>query len=165
MTDRRLLVLVLALGCSEDRRVNDGKRMPKSPPPVTATLPADLHITVEHNGVPGAPITAASLATHPPDFSDADRRAWRIASLLKLGTASTIAATGAGGMTIELAGSTDPTAPVATLFVTRRGDVIAALVDPRDPFPDYHGQGRRLGRPGDPLPRITGVTAIRITDR
>lgn len=165
MTERFMLVLALVLGCSEDKQPNDGKRMPKLPPPATANLPADLRISVEIDGVQAAPITSASLAEVPPDFKDDERRAWRISTLLKLGTDSKIAATGAGGLTIELARASSADAPVATLFVTRRGEVIAALVDPRDPFPDYHGQGRRLGRPGDPLPRISGVTAIRISTR
>jgi hypothetical protein len=36
------------------------------------------------------------------------------------------------------------------------------MVAPGDPFPAYHGQGRRLSRPGDPLPRVGGVTRIRV---
>jgi hypothetical protein len=47
-------------------------------------------------------------------------------------------------------------------MLTRRGDIVALLVDPADPFPSYHGQGRRLGRPGDPMPRIAGVKKIRV---
>jgi hypothetical protein len=32
-----------------------------------------------------------------------------------------------------------------------------------EPFPSYHGRGGRLHRPGDPLPRIGGVTKIKVT--
>jgi hypothetical protein len=48
------------------------------------------------------------------------------------------------------------------LQVSRRGEVVATMVDPKAPFPEYHGRGGRLGRTGDPLPRVSGVTAIRV---
>jgi len=161
---RELCIVLALVGCKSDRTPNEGKRMPKAPPPVSVSIPAALEIGVTLDGVPRAPITAATLATLPPDFLDRDHRAWRISTLVA-GTppGSVIAATGAGGMTIELPLPTAPGQPIATLFVTRRSEVIVALVDPADPFPAYHGQGRRLERPGDPLPRIADVTRISIT--
>jgi hypothetical protein len=48
------------------------------------------------------------------------------------------------------------------LYLTRRGEMAAAVIDSADPFPDYHGQGGRLRRPGDPLPRVLPVSELRI---
>jgi hypothetical protein len=166
-SDRSLVLCLLLVACSKDSAPNESKRMPKPPPPVVVTaVPADLRIEVTVDGRSQPPITTATLASRPPDFSDPEHRAWRISSLLEpaeMPRSPVIAATGAANMTIELRSSDEPGQPTATLFVTRRGEVIVALVDPADPFPDYHGQGRRLGRPGDPWPRIAGVTRIAVT--
>lgn len=142
--------------------------MPNPPPPATVLIPSDLQIQVTVDGAPHAPITAATLVATPPDFVDHDRRAWKISTLLGAGAVSpgtVIAATGAAGMTIELAATAAAGQPIATLFITRRSEVIVALVDPADPFPAFHGQGRRLERPGDPMPRIADVTRIAIRSR
>ena len=161
---RELGILIALVGCRSDHAPNEGKRMPKAPPPVAVSVPSELRIEVTVDGAPRPPITAATLAALPPDFADHERRAWRISTLLGLGTTpgSVIAATGAAGMTIELPASDAAGKPTATLFVTRRSEVIVALVDPADPFPAFHGQGRRLERPGDPLPRIVDVSRIAI---
>ena len=158
-----LLALACSLGCRDGAPPNESKRMPKAPPPATVVLPSELRIEVVIAGQPREPITAASLAKVPADFTDADHRAWKIASLVGPEAAQpgmTISATSAQAVTIELR-STDQLVPA--LFVTRRGEIIAAVIDPRDPFPDYHGQGRRLGRPGDPLPRISAVAKIEVS--
>jgi hypothetical protein len=55
-----------------------------------------------------------------------------------------------------------PDAPVPTLSLNRRGEVIVGLVAPDDPFPGYHGRGGRLSRPGDPLPHLAGPLKLRI---
>jgi hypothetical protein len=53
---------------------------------------------------------------------------------------------------------------IAVIMVSRRGDVIAQIVDEKQPFPTFHGQGGRLGRPpGEPLPRVPRVSKLRIT--
>jgi hypothetical protein len=49
------------------------------------------------------------------------------------------------------------------LFLTRRGEVMVAAVDPKDPFPRYHGQGGRLRRGGDPMPRVAPVARLAVT--
>ena len=140
--------------------------MPKPPPPLELTIPADLRIAVDLDGTAAPPITAANLASIPPDFIDKEHRAWRISTLVGAAAGRpgvVVAATGARGISIKMpiAGS----GPVPALVVTRRGEVIATLVDPADPFPDFHGRGRRLGRPGDSLPRVAGVSAIHVTDQ
>jgi hypothetical protein len=52
--------------------------------------------------------------------------------------------------------------PQPVLFFTRRGEVVATQVRPEDPFPQFHGQGGRLRRPGDTTPRISPVVALRV---
>ena len=37
--------------------------------------------------------------------------------------------------------------------------MVAAALRADDPFPDYHGQGGRLRRPGDPMPRLLSPLA------
>jgi len=49
------------------------------------------------------------------------------------------------------------------LFLTRRGEVIVSMIDPKDPFPRYHGQGGRLQRAGDSWPRVVRVQRLEIT--
>jgi len=49
------------------------------------------------------------------------------------------------------------------LFLTRRGEVNVEAVDPKDPFPHYHGKGGRLHRVGDSLPHVEKVVRLEIT--
>ena len=90
----------------------------------------------------------------------------RWALLGPLDATKTVAVTGENDVTVQFRrvpkDQSDAKEPQPALLLTRRGDVVALLVDPADPFPSYHGQGRRLGRPGDPMPRIAGVKRIRV---
>ena len=49
------------------------------------------------------------------------------------------------------------------LFLTRRGEVIVSTIDPKDPFPRFHGQGGRLHRAGDSYPQVRPVARLEIT--
>ena len=166
MRSRILTMLSIALAlvaCDTAPSHNDTKRMPKPPPPEDAAPPAALSIAVEIDGVAAPPIDAARLDATPPDFTDQDRRAWRLETLLgeparREGVVTTV--TGEKGLSIQLDRSSAEGAPIAVLAVSRRGEVVAAMVDADDPFPAYHGHGGRLARRGDPLPRISGVTKI-----
>lgn len=164
---RRLLFLALALAaCKSQSDQNESKRMPKPPPPASAEAPAQLHIDVDCKGKPCDPIDAAKLASTKPDFADGEHRAWRVETLVGLAgphDGVVIAVTGDKGVTITLTTPKTDKDPVPVLVVTRRGEVIAAMVERDDPFPAYHGHGGRLGRRGDPLPRITGVTKIAVS--
>jgi hypothetical protein len=73
-----------------------------------------------------------------------------------------IAVTGAGEVTLVLREPAAGKGPVPVLLESRRGEIVAAMVAPEEPFPSYHGQGRRMNRPGDPLPRVAGVRKIRV---
>lgn len=161
-----LVALTLA-ACDRPEGRNEAKRMPNPPPSASSPVPADLRIAVEVDGAEAQPLTAAMLATHPADFAEADRRAWRIDRLVPAAArdGASIAVTGERNVTIALArpeGTDAGEELVAVLTVSRRGEVHAALVEPTEPFPPFHGRGGRLGRPGNPLPRIAGVTKITV---
>jgi hypothetical protein len=155
------ILFVAAMACKGQSDQNESKRMPKPPPPASAEAPAQLRIDVQIDGKPAPAIDAAKLAATKPDFAEGEHRAWKIESLV--GPGSAFAVTGEKAATLTLHPASDDKAPLPVLIVTRRGEVIAAMIERDDPFPAYHGHGGRLGRRGDPLPRIAGVTKIDIT--
>lgn len=161
---RWLLVALLAVACSKASNEGDKKQWQEAPPPKEVAVPAGLSITVEVDGTVKPPITSEKLAATKPDFLDAEHRAWRIPTLVADAKPSgtVVEASSPSGVAVKF---THPTAeglePV--LFLTRRGEVIVAAVDPKDPFPRYHGQGSRLRRPGDSMPRVAPVTKLAIT--
>lgn len=160
----RLLLIVLALAaCSKASSEGDKKQWQESPPPKEVTVPAGLSIAVEVDGAPSAAITSAVLGASKPDFADVDHKAWRIATLVSVaGPGSTLEASAPSGVAVKFAlPMADGLEPV--LFLTRRGEVIVSAVDPKQPFPNYHGQGSRLRRPGDSMPRVAPVTKLVIT--
>lgn len=162
-----LMVMMLAIaggGCQKASDVESTRQLPKLPPPPEVALPQTLRIAVEVDGHPAPAIDRARLARTKPDFQDLERRAWRLTTLLpeaaRPGAVAEV--TGDQNVTLLLRQSTDAKAPLPVLTESRRGGIVAAMVAPSDPFPAYHGQGRRLSRPGDPLPRVGGVTRIRV---
>lgn len=148
---------LVAAACSKAGEEAEAKRSPISPPPPSVELPADLRIPVQVDGRDIQVITTADLAAAEPDFSDTDRRAWRLVELLgdRAPAGTRVEAIGEGGVGISMSIPASEGEPQPVLFLTRRGDLVAAAVRADDPFPDYHGQGGRLRRPGDPLPRLT----------
>ena len=160
----RLLVIALALAaCSKASPEGDKKQWQESPPPKEVTVPAGLSIAVEVDGAAAAAITSAVLGASKPDFVDEDHKAWRIPTLVPAAApGATIEASSPSGVAVKFALPTpDGLEPV--LFLTRRGEVIVAALDPKQPFPKYHGQGSRLRRPGDSMPRVAPVTKLSIT--
>ncbi len=159
-------VACVAIGCKRSSDQNESKRMPKPPPPPDAEASAELHIAVEIDGKADVAIDAAKLNATKPDFVDSDRRAWRIESLVGAPAkrdGTVIAVTGEKGLTVTLHQPKSDKDPLVVLVVSRRGEVVAAMVEPDEPFPQYHGHGGRLGRRGDPLPRVAGVTKIAVS--
>ena len=157
----QLLLACVLVACS--RASEESKQLQDQPPPKEVTVPAGLSIAVEIDGATGPAITTDTLKAVKPDFSDVDRRAWLIPTLITdaspVGTV--IEATTPSGVSVKFAHpTTDGLEPV--LFLTRRGEVIVGAIDPKDPFPRYHGQGGRLHRAGDSLPRVAPVTKLSI---
>jgi hypothetical protein len=158
-------VLVLVGACQKASEVAVEKRMPKLPPPPHAAPPPNLHIEVFIDGAPAPPIDADHLLSRSPDFQDTERRAYRLSTILGPPFARDHAVaevTGEDDTTMLMRQAKDPTALEPVLMISRRGGVQVALVSAKDPFPQYHGEGRRLSRPGDPHPRIIGVKRIRV---
>jgi len=151
--------------CTKASESQEGKRMPKPPPPPSAEVESGLRIDVTIDGQPAPPIDAARLATIKPDFEDDERRAWKIATLLGPSAARpgvAFEATGDRGVSVVARPPKGAGDPIPVLTTSRRGEAHFGLVPPDQPFPAYHGQGGRLARPGDPLPRISGVSRIRV---
>src|SRR5438552_10343356 len=159
---KRCLMIMALFACqkaSEERR-----EMPKLPPPPQPRVAPSLRIEVDVDGRAQSAIDADRLAKTTPDFTDGEHRAWRFATLLgqPIAAGSSIAVTGAQNVTITLKQPSNAKDPQPVITESRRGEIVAALVSPADPFPAFHGQGRRLARPMDPLPRIAGVTKISV---
>ncbi|HTM19764.1 MAG TPA: hypothetical protein VL172_04630 [Kofleriaceae bacterium] len=159
------VALLLAAACSRAGAESEAKRSPRTPPPQSVAVPADLRIEVEVDGKPAAPITAAQLQGLAPDFADGERSAWKLSALLGAAferpgaVAEALSADGEGVLLHQPSAAGGP-APV--LYLTRRGVLVAAMVDPDKPFPAYHGQGGQLQRPGDKRPRLSGVVRLRV---
>jgi hypothetical protein len=161
----RCLVIALALvGCSRASDEGRTKHWQDKPPPSEVAVPANISIEVSVDGAARPPITSATLGRIKPDFADEDRRAWLITTLIAdaAPAGSRVEASGPSGVSLELAHPT-PAGLEPVLFLTRRGGVTFSEIDPKDPFPRYHGQGGRLHRAGDSMPRIAPVTRLAIT--
>lgn len=159
------LLGLLAAGCQRPSDEPDTKRMPKPAPAPEPEIPSALHITVTIDGTDGEPLTGERLRSITPDFADGERRAWDLVKLI--GQPATRPGSRLGfaaerGPEVLMDPSRAPEDPIPVLLVSRRGDVVATMLDPKAPFPEYHGRGGRLGRRGDPIPRVEGVKHIRI---
>lgn len=155
------ILIACAAACGKG---DDGHKRTPQPPPTGAGLPADLSIAVEINGKAAAPITADRLRALEPDFATEDHRAWKLVRVLgdELPAGAVIEAEGDGDVSIAMRPPPGDADPQPVLVLTRRGEVGAAMVAPSEPFPDYHGHGGRLRRPGDPLPRVSPVLRLRV---
>ncbi len=158
-----LLLLVAGAACSRASDEAETKQWAAQPPPKDMPPPADLNIAIKVNGVEKGAITVQTLKAKP-DFEDAERTMWLIPTLVPDAAASgsTVEAVSTAGVSVKFerpsAAGLEP-----VLFLTRRGEVIVSAIDPKDPFPRYHGQGGRLHRAGDSLPRVGPVARLEIT--
>ena len=163
-----VVALVFAAGCTKASDATSAKRMPQPPPPATARdvpLPDGLRIEVVVGGKPAAPIDAAKLRAATPDFADAERRAWKVVTLLGAdvvppGTELVVTGAPAAGLVLTQPASASDAQPA--LMLNRRGDVVATMLTPGAPFPPFHGEGGRLRRPGDTIPHLAGVVRIQV---
>lgn len=159
-----LVVSALVFACSRAEDERGGKRMPVAPPPVEVDIPHDVSIAVTVDGAARPAIDSKVLATHAPDFKDEDRRAWKLTGLVpELDHAgASIEARGKNGVSVRLERPATPGGLEPVLFLTRRGELVATMLDPSQPFPDYHGQGGRLRRPGDSMPHVSPVLELAV---
>ena len=162
------IAVAAAGGCQKASDATQAKRMPQ-PPPAPAhelTVPEGLRIELVVGGAAAPAIDAARLRTTPPDFADAERRAWKLSTLVGAGVATPgtefviNGAPSAGLVLTQPAGATEPQ---PALMLNRRGELVATMVTPNAPFPSFHGAGGRLGRPGDTTPHVPGVVRIVVT--
>jgi hypothetical protein len=162
----RVLLLLALAGCQgvgEDARA---KRMPRPPPLPEIRVPDGLNIAVTIGSTAAPSIDAARLRSTPSDFSDAERRAWKLPTLLGRETSAPgtqFAVTGAPTAALLLTEPATATEPQPGLMLNRRGDLVATMIAPNAPFPSFHGEGGRLGRPGDTTPHVPGVVRIVVT--
>jgi hypothetical protein len=164
---RRLVLSLLVLAsCSKASPEAEKKRWQEPPPPPEVSVPAGLSIAVEVNGAAKPPITTATLQHTKPDFVDVDHRAWRIPTLVADAAAAgtVVEAASPTGVAVKFANPTSDGLEPA-LFLTRRGDVMVGALDPKEPFPRYHGQGGRQRRSGDSMPRVSPVSRLAITTK
>jgi hypothetical protein len=161
---RWLLIVVALVACSRASDSGEAKKWQEAPPPKEVAVPAGLSIAVQVDGADKPPITSDVLKATNPDFLDSDHRAWRIPTLIPEAAppGAVVEAASPSGVAVKFAHPT-PEGLEPVLFLTRRGEVIVAALDPKDPFPKYHGQGSRLRRPGDSLPRVGPVAKLAIT--
>lgn len=161
------LVAALSAGCSRAENESGTKRTPVAPPPADVSVPSDLRIPVTVDGAARDPITAATLGARAPDYQDADRRAWRLVGLLPelAQSGASVEARGNQGVTVRMDMPPGTAGPQPVLFLTRRGELVATLIDPAEPFPNYHGQGGRLRRPGDTMPHVSPVLELAVVTK
>ncbi len=160
-----LALAFAAAACQKASDEGDTKRVPRPPPPEEVRVPAQLHVEVTVDGAPAPALDAARLDAAPPDFADQERRAWKLAPLLgeaALRPGAVMAAAAKEGPEVLLRAAPSATDPQPVLMVSRRGEVVVTMLDPSAPFPEFHGRGGRLGRAGDSLPRVAGVTRLRV---
>ncbi|MBS1119015.1 MAG: hypothetical protein H6Q90_1243 [Deltaproteobacteria bacterium] len=155
-------VVAAGAACSRASSEGEAKQWAEPPPTKDVPIPQHLEITVVVDGAAAAAITGDTLRGIKPDFADEERKAWRIATLISGALpAGTVEASSPSGLSVKFQHPTaDGLEPV--LYLTRRGDIIVAALDPKDPFPRYHGQGGRLHRAGDSLPRVAPVSKLEI---
>jgi hypothetical protein len=160
-------LLILGFGCQKASDSANAKRMPQ-PPPAPRTQPSStLTVAVQIDGRVAPPLTAARLDATPPDFHDPERRAWKLSTLLgdAVGPDTQIVVTGDSTASLLMRQPANPTDPQPVLMLNRRGELIATVASPQQPFPSYHGEGGRLRRPGDATPHLAGVTAIKVVPK
>ena len=156
-------VAVVIAACSKASTEGQTRQWPEPPPGQEVSIPAGLEIAVTVDGAAKAAITAERLRGVPPDYIDEERKAWRIPTLIgEAGPPGVVEATSPAGVSVRFSHPT-PEGLEPVLCLTRRGEVIVAALDPKDPFPRYHGQGGRLHRAGDQMPRVGPVSKLDIT--
>ena len=152
----RLVAVALALAaCSRSSDEAGTKKFQEQAPPSQFAVPGSISIAVDIDGAAGSAITSDTLKATKPDFVDSEHHAWLVATLVPQAAqaGSVIEATSPSGMSLKLAHPT-PEGYEPVIFLSRRGELTARAIDPKDPFPKWEGQGGRMHRPGDTMPHV-----------
>jgi hypothetical protein len=160
----RWLLIASLVACGKTSDHSETKQWQSAPPPPKIDVPAGVSIAVDVDGQGRAPITTATLESMKPDFVDVEHRVWLIPTLVADAAApgTSIEALAPTGMSIRL-GHPMPDGYEPALFLSRRGELKVGAIDPKDPFPPWHGQGGRLHRAGDSMPHVGPVAKLAIT--
>jgi hypothetical protein len=162
------LAVLGAAACSKASDEVSVRKAPQTPPPPQVPKASDdLSVPVIVDGVAVSPITGPELNDTKADYAAADRKGWHIGSLVELPAGPLrIVIDGSQGVSLffEVPGEPPRREPalVPALLWNRRGHLIAAGVDPANPFPKYHGAGAYMQRLGDPQPRLVDVVRVRV---
>ena len=160
----RLLLACALAACSRGGDSGETKQWQSGPPPARIEVPAGVAIAVDVAGQHRPAITSDTLRAARPDFVDVEHRVWLITTLVPdaAPAGSSIEATGPSGVSVTLARPM-PDGLEPALFLSRRGELKVGAIDPKDPFPRWHGQGGRLHRAGDSLPHVGPVARLAIS--
>lgn len=153
---RTALLVVAALSLLPACKVKEGR--------APAKIPAGISIPVTVQGGNTATLDSAWLAAHAPDFQDGeDHRAWKVGALAPAAEApgAVVEVESEGAPTLEL--RTGESA-VAVVTLNKNGELVVKLLDPKEPFPAFHGRGGNRGRGGEGE-RVRAVRAIRVKTR
>ena len=156
------IALIAAAACGKASDEGEAKQWPGEQPPKDVAIPASLSIAVTVDGVAKPALTADVLKGKKPDFADSDRKAWLVTTLVAEAPGSIVEAFGPNGVSVSFAQPTKDGLE-SVVFLTRRGEAIFSAIDPKDPFPGFHGRGGRLHRPGDSMPHVSSITRLEIT--
>ena len=109
---------------------------------------------------PAADHRGETLRATQPDFRTTSARPWQIPTLVAEAAPRHASRHHRRRRHREVR-APDPEGLEPVLFLTRRGEVIVAAVDPKDPFPPLSRAGRPLHRAGDQMPRVAPVSQAR----
>lgn len=153
------LLLFFALGCKKPSESVETKPLPK-PEPTATPAPAKGTIALQNHGKGHRLLDGTQLSTMKPDYEDEEHRAFKLERFFPDAGADEYSVTGEKGVRVVLPVPHKPEDPIPVLAINRKGDVVASMLSGSAPFPEYHGKGGRLSRPGDPLPHLVGVTRV-----
>ena len=153
-----LVSLFACQGKKEDAEVKA-----KQKEAVTAEVPADLKIQVQVDGREVQALDSARLKSLPPDHQHEARRVWLLTSVLPAeskGKIRRVEVEDTKGVRVEFGMPKADENRAPALVASRRGKVTLAMIDPKKPFAEYHGQGNQQGWNKDNLIRLGDLRRI-----
>jgi hypothetical protein len=143
---RWVLPLLLALSAPACRGCGEAPGAPSS------TVPENLRVPIELEGAEVMVLDAKRLTATPADFTEGDRRAWRLRTLLgelwsRPGLA--IEVVQRDGVRAAFAAAPDAEGREIVFGWNREGGARVGVAAPSEPFPSFHGRGGNRGRGGE----------------